>query len=145
MLQKIMLAPDKVASILRRIATKIDASKQPSSTQVRQDLRLLSSVLCRQHRVARIAREMLQIAADDVELSMWDTDEGKDLEEAMKFVRKTEEPDKLVPALKSLKHDVDGFITELRREPGTKKPEETDDEDVVTSAPPRREIKQFAV
>ncbi len=135
-----MLAPDKVASILRRIATKIDASEQPSNTLVRQDLKLLASALCRQQRIERVAREILSIAADDVELSIWDTDEGKDVEEAMKFVRKTEEPDKLVPALRSLKHDVDEFITELRREPGTKKPQESD-QDVVTSAPPRRVIR----
>lgn len=135
-----MLAPDKVASILRRIAGKIDASEQPSSALVRGDLRLLSAALCREQRVERIAREMIRLAADDMELSIWDTDEGKDLESAMKFVRKEEEPDKLVPALKSLKHDVDDFITELRREPGTKKPAESD-EDVVTSAPPRRELR----
>jgi hypothetical protein len=132
-----MLAPDKVASILRRIATRIDASKSPSTTLVQRDLQVLASVLVRNQRVQRIAREMLQIAADDVELSIWDTDEGKEVDGAMKFVRKEEEPSKLVPALKSLKHDVDEFITELRREPGSKKPEKTD-EDVVTSVPPRQ-------
>ena len=131
------MSPDKVAGILRRIAAKIDASERPSTGAVRHDLKILASVLVRQQRVERVAREMLRIAEDDLEVSLWDTDEGKDLKEGMQFTYKQDTVDKLVPALKSLKHDVDDFLTELRREPGDKKVAPTD-EDVVTSAPPRR-------
>ena len=83
------MSPDKVSQILRRIATKIDASQQPSTSLVRRDLQLLASLLVRRHRVERVAREMLRIAADDVELSIWDTDEAKDVESAMKFFPQT--------------------------------------------------------
>ncbi len=132
------MLPEQASQILRRIAAKIDASQQPSTSLVRRDLQLLASVLVRRQRIERLAREMLQIAADDVEVSIWDTDEGKDVEEAMKFTRRQEEPKKLEFALKGLKSDVDEFLTELKREPGSKKPGAPPDEDVVTSAPPRR-------
>jgi hypothetical protein len=133
------MSPDKAASVLRRIAAKIDASDRPSMALVRRDLRLLAASLIRDQRVARVAREMLRIAQDDLEASLWDTDEGKDLEEGMKFTRKQDDVDKLVPALKSLKHDVDDFIAELKREPGEKA--DVIDEDVTTSAPPRHEMR----
>ncbi len=129
------MSPGKVAQIMRQIAARIDFSDQPSISRVQHDLQVLSSSLVRRIRIERVAREMLQIAQDDVELSNWDTEEGKDLQEGMKFVRRQEETDKLVPALKSLKHDVDDFITELRREPGASKPV---DIDVETSARPIR-------
>ena len=131
------MSPDKVAGILRRIASKIDASQQPSTTAVRRDLKVLAAVLVRDQRIERVAREMIRIAEDDVEVSLWDTDEGKDLKEGMQFTYKQDTVDKLVPALKSLKHDVDDFLVELRREPGDKAVAPID-EDVITSAPPRR-------
>ena len=154
-----MFTPDQAAGLLRRIATKIDASEQPSVELVRSKLKLVASVLVRQQRVERIAREMLQIAADDDEIqkelhewakdqeekrkhgdtseddiSIWDMEEGKALESEMKYTRKQEEPKKLEFALKGLKTEIDHFLTELKRPAGTEKPKKKQDEDVFTSA-----------
>lgn len=131
-----MLSPDKVSIYLRRIATKIESSEQPSQALVQRDLRLLASAIMRQQRVERVAREMLQIAADDVEVGLWDTEEGTTLKNQMKYTYEQQEVDKLKPALRALKRDVDDFMGEITREPGPKKPG-VPDKDVVTSAPPR--------
>jgi hypothetical protein len=154
-----MFTPDQAAGLLRRVAARIDASKQPSAELVRRDLQLLASVLVRQQRVERIAHEMLQIAAGDAEIqkelsewakeqeekrkqgetseddvSIWDLEEGKALESEMKYTRKQEEPKKLEFALKGLKTEIDHFLTELKRPAGTEKPPKKHDEDVFTSA-----------
>ncbi len=118
------------------MAAKLEASKSPSVTLVQRDLRLINAMLTREVRIRQIAAEMIRLAQDDLEVSLWDTDEGKDLESAMKFTRQQDTVDRLVPALKSLKHDVDGFIDELRRE-GPKPPPPSDEsQGVTTSAPP---------
>jgi len=84
---------------------------------------------------------MVRIAQDDVEvdldLSSWDTEEGKEVDSAFSLAKKQKEDEQLVPALKSLKGDIDALIEEIKS-PGSKREE---DDDVVTSAPSRRDIK----
>ncbi len=137
MLSNIVASPQKISAAMRAVAAKLEASKNPSVTLVQRDLRLINAMLTREARVRQIAAEMIRLAEDDLEVSLWDTDEGKDLESAMKFTRNQDTVDKLVPALRSLKHDVDGFIEELRREGPKASPPSDEEQGVTTSAPPR--------
>jgi len=138
-----MADPRKVSSELRKIASKLEASKSPSLSKVRQDLgRVLLAVSKpeRADRVRRLAAEIVRLAQDDVDVSLWDTDEGKDVDSAYGFAKKRgEKPEQLEHALKSLKHDIDTFIDELKRDPSEPRREE-DESDVMTSAPKRRDI-----
>ena len=136
-----MSSPVRVAASLRLIAARIDMSKSPDRSLVLSDLRKVVHSLTREDRVRRIAAEMVRIAQEDVEmeldLSSWDTDEGKDVDSAYALAKKQTVDEKLVPALNSLKGDIDALIGEIKS-PGSKK---DDDEGVETSAKPRRDIR----
>jgi hypothetical protein len=138
-----MADPRKVSSELRRIAARLDASRSPSLSAVRRDIGRVVLAVSRPERAARVRRlaaEMVRLAQEDIEVSLWDTDEGADVESAYDFAKKRgDEPKKLEHALKSLKHDIDTFIDELKRDPSV--PRKEDDEDVVTSAPKRHDIQ----
>lgn len=141
----VMGNPVVIAASLRKIAAKIDASKSPSISAVRSDLRKVLAAVqgeSRESRIRRIALDMVRLAQEELETSMWDTEEGEDVDFAFgEAKRKTGEKDNLDGALGVLKHKIDTFIKEIQRDPSTAKPSMNDnDDDVVTSAPPKKDL-----
>ena len=137
--------PVVIAAYLRKIAAKIDASKSPSLQAVRSDLRKALAAVqgeAREARIRRVAIEIYRLAQDELETSMWDTDEGKDVDFAYgEAKRKHGEQDNLDGALGVLKSKIDHLVQEIRRDPSQAKPGAGDNEDdVVTSAPPKKDI-----
>jgi len=135
-----MGTPAVIAAYLRKIATKIDASKNPSVDAVRSDLRIALYAVrgeARAARIRRVALEMYRLAQDELETSMWDTDEGKDVDFAFgEAHRKTGEQDNLDGALTVLKSKIDHFLAEIKRDPSKTKPSSGSEDDVMTSARP---------
>jgi len=128
-----MLSPDIIAAKLRRIASKIDASKNPSTSLVQQDLRNLTTSITRDSRLERIAAEIYHIAQDDtIDAGPWESDEGVEVERRMKDARKEDDEHRLAPFLKRVKEEIDNFLVELKRDPNTPKAKKPEDHDVVT-------------
>jgi hypothetical protein len=136
-----MTTPARVAASLRQIAAGVDSSASPDRGAVRSDLRRVLFALTREDRVRRIAADMVRLAQDEIELTSWDLDEGKDVDSAFGFAKKQTEDEKIVPALNSLRKDVDNFIDEIKSPGAGQKRDDASEEDVVTSAPKRRDIK----
>lgn len=135
--------PLVVSDYLRKIASKIDASKNPSIDAVRSDLRKVLAAVqgeSREAKVRRIAQAMYRLAKEELEMSMWDTEEGEDVDFAFgEAKRKHDEQDNLDGALGLLKRKIDSFLTEIKRDPDKAKPsDDSDDNDVFTSAPPMK-------
>lgn len=133
-------SPQQISRELARIAMAIETSDKPSLSSVHGQLRRVAASVSRETRVRRIASELIRLAAEDLEVSLWDMDEANDVKSAWKAAQGvTEDPSKLAIALKSLKGDVDTYIDELTRSPGDLRQEEGD-EDVFTSAPKRGDV-----
>lgn len=132
--------PVVVAAYLRKIAAKIDASSNPSLTAVRSDLKKALFAVqgeSRETRIRHVASEIYRLAQEELDVSMWDTDEGKDVDFAYgEAKRKQGEDDNLDGALGILKSKIDHLIQEIRRDPSKSK--DDNDDDVVTSAPPKK-------
>lgn len=135
-----MATPQAISDYIQHIASKLDACDNPSLSKTCKDVELIISTMNRSDRVRHLATELLRVAQDDVDISLWDTDEGRDVDSAYNFAKKRDdEPEKLEHALRTLKHDIDTFIDELKRDPSKPKKED-DDSDIMTSAPARRDI-----
>jgi hypothetical protein len=131
-----MADPKKISDELRRIAGKLASSKTPSLSLVRRDLNRVLLAVSKPNYVARIghiAQEIIRIAQEEAEVSLWNTDAGHDVESAMEFAKgRGEDPEQLEHALKGVKRDIDSFVEELKGGASTpKKP----------SAPPAPEVK----
>lgn len=135
----VRMKPQDVSRELARIAMTIESEDRPSLSATGMALRRVLASVSRENRTRRIAAELLRLAAEDVESSLWDMDEGADAKFAWKAAENiTDDPKKLSMALKSLKADVDSFIDELLRDPSAPKPSK--DDGVFTSAPARGDI-----
>lgn len=135
--------PLVIAASLRRIAAKLDSSKAPSLTAVRSDLKKVLAAVqgeSREARCRRIAQDIYRLAQDELETSMWDTEEGEDVDFSYgEAKRKQGEKDNLDGALGLLKRKIDTFIGEIKRDPTSAKPgDDSSEDDVVTSAPPTK-------
>lgn len=130
------MTPTELSSALRRIASRLATpGADPSAVRTavaglleRMDGRDPSDAAAK-----RIAAEMLRVAMDEIEVSLWDSDDGTAVDDAYKAARKQEEAEALETSLKLLRRKVDRFISEIRSPS-----QEPDDSGVVTSAPPVR-------
>jgi hypothetical protein len=133
------IPPSQVSSYLNRISRNLKKPSSPlrnkarAKTTLRQAVSLLDGTASAGH--------LLHLALEEVELSLWDMEQGVALNTSIDWAHKQTIPDKLEPALKAITRRVNDFIKELTRGPEKKEdPFVKDlrgdkDEDVVTSAP----------
>lgn len=132
-----MIDPSVVSAHLRRLASELETSDAPSLSATKAQIANVLKAIHGEHIKAearRIAAEMVRLAQEEIEVSMWDTEEGKDVDFAYGEAHREDKPEKLEPKLKLLKRRIDNFIEEIVRPPGEKKPEH-DESEVYTSAP----------
>lgn len=96
------LAPEAVSRELARIAMSIETSSSPSLSSVERGLRRVVASMSREASIRTIASKMVQLAAEDVELSLSDIDGALE-----------SRPDRMASALENLRGDIDSLIEEL--------------------------------
>ena len=110
------LTPDRVSKHLRRIAAKIDNSANPKSDLVKRDIGMVITAMTHEARIQRIASEIFRLALEEVEVGLWDTEEGKDVGLAIELAQKKQEAEDIEAALKLVKRKIDAFLQFLTKQ-----------------------------
>jgi len=131
-----MADPARVSASFRRVAKSVADSNSPDPARA---VRLLDLIAARMDGVdtmdvaaRKIASAMVRVALEELEVSLWDSDDGTAVDDAYKAAKGKEEAEDLESALKLLRRKVDRFIQEIAHP----SPESGGhDSDVFTSAP----------
>lgn len=116
------------ASSVESSVAQLEAAAHVSKSHAnRQAAAILRDIL-----LMKVANEMIRVAEEEMELSLWDTVEGDDVNAAMDTAKRKDDPEKLESALKLVKRKIDNFIKFLSEGP---QQSDDDESDVFTSAP----------
>lgn len=118
----------RFASSVASSVARVEAASRVSVAQANRQ----AAALLRDIQLVKVANEMIRLAEEEMELSLWDTVEGEDVDAAMGTAKQKEDPEKLESALKLVKRKIDTFIKSLSEGP---QHTDMDDDDVFTSAP----------
>lgn len=131
-----MADPVQVSASVRHIASKLSAEVKADPERLRRSLELvldrIAGIDTMDVAAKKIATAMVRVALEEVDVSLWTSDDGTAVDAAYNEAKKQEEAEPLETALKLLRRKVDRFINEIRN-PSS---EHGDDSGVVTSAPP---------
>lgn len=131
-----MADPVQVASSVRHVASRLSAEVQADPERLRRSLELIldriAGVDTMDFAAKKIAAAMVRVALEEVDVSLWTSDDGTAVDAAYDAAKKEEDAEPLEAALKLLRRKVDRFINEIRN-PSS---EHGDDSGIVTSAPP---------